>query len=291
MSKFDFYTNTQYVQGLRRFLKLPKTNFLRTEGLTDIPATGRKGRLPRYCNAAVQTLEESVNAKARRAEISSSTGVGERYVIARDYLGTSNSEVARMLGVSRELTRLWSAGIHRPSDIVALANVLDVPAAWLEFGGEEHLPADSHIGVRVGIEALHYREQLYGMTTAVMADIPSGAGESHVQEFIEQSVRISPVMAQLARRAGGRWQLAGGTLLFAPWVPIQEHGLTRRYWSDEVEAMIEQELSSKSSVYGAWHALKVRCEEKGLKYPQLVSLHKRVGKVRERSEKFGIRFR
>lgn len=290
MSQFDCYTNTQYVQVLRRFLKLPKANFLRTTGLTDIPAAGRKGRLPRYSDAAVQALEDCVNAKARRAEKSSSTNVGERYVIARDYLGASNSEVARLIGVSRELTRLWSAGMHRPSDLVALANTLDVPVTWLEFGGEESLPADSHIGVRVGFEALHYREQLYGMTTAILADIPYDAGEGQIQELIEQSVMNSPVIAKLARRAGGRWQLVGGTLLFSPWVPIQEHGLARRYWSDEVEAMIEEELSRKSSVYGAWHALKFRCEERGLKYPKLVSLRKRKGKARERAEKFGMCF-
>lgn len=288
MSQFDRYTETEYVQNLRCFLKLPKTGFVRAVGLTTLPAFGRKGRLPRYSSTAVQNLEESVNSKARRAETTSASEFSERFCIARDYLQASNAEVARLVGVSRELTRMWSNGTLRPKDLTTLAHSLDVPALWLEFGGEEHLPADSHVGVRVGFEAMEYREQLYGMTTAILADAPDEADESQIQAYIEQSVRTVPEMSHSARRAGGRWQVVGGLLQFAPWVPINVHGLSRRFWCDEVEAMIEEELSSKPSVYSAWSALKLRCDERGLKYPKLISLHKRMAKARQRTEQFGI---
>lgn len=291
MSQFDAYTDTQYVQGLRRFLRLQKTDFLRNSGLTDIPAAGRKGRLPRYRSAAIQSLEGGANLKARRAETASD--FAERYAIARDYKYLSNAEVARLLGVSRELTRLWSQGKCRPKDLSVLADALDVPLVWLELGGGSSLPADSHIGVRVGLDAMHFRERLFELTSALMAEIPDDADENQVRAFIEKSVRSTHLMANTARRAGGRWQLADGKFVFAPWVPIQEHGLTRRYWSDDVEAMIEEELASNSSVYGAWHQLKERCEAMGLskgEYPRLVTLHKRIANSRERAKRFGVRF-
>lgn len=290
MSQFDRYTITEYVEAMRSFLDISKRNFLRDHGFVEDADEPRKGRLPKYKDGPIHALEALVNQKAVRAEATDTT-VGERFRIARDYMGLNDAQVARELGVSRELVRRWGADIHRPTIMEALSNLLNVPRAWLEDGGEENLPANSHVGVRVGEEALVWREQLYGLTQAVMADMPDGADESYIQAYIEWAVFNRFDMAQAARRAGGRWQIASNTLLFSPWVPIPEHGLSKRYWSDEVEDIIQEELASKPSVYGAWEAVRTRCEAMGLgpdAYPKRISLHKRVEKDRARNEKFGV---
>lgn len=290
MSQFDKYTTAEYVEGLRVFLNVKKQNFQREAGLVRDPESKRRGRLPGYPAEAVAQLEDAVNEKAARCEAPEST-IGERYRIARDYLGLTDSQVARELGVSRELVRRWGENIHRPTCLPQLAELLNAPLAWLEDGGEQNLPANSHIGVRVGEQALLWREQLYSMTLQVIADLPDEADVQQAQAFIEQAVFNQPEMAQAARRAGGRWQTVGATLLFAPWIPIEEHGLTRRYWSDEVETIINEELASKPSIYGAWEAMKARCEAMGLdktQYPARISLHKRIEKEKLRAEKFGV---
>lgn len=289
MSQFDRYTTTEYVESLRVFLHIKKQGFAAAAGLKD-PEEKRKGRLSGYPAAAVKSLEDATNAKAARCEAPDSS-LGERIRLARDYCGYSDAQVARELGVSRELVRRWGEGLHRPTCMPQLADLLSVPDSWLAEGGEQHLPANSHLGVRVGEEAMAWRERLYGLTQAVVAELPDDADVVYAQAYIEQAVMTRPDLAQAARRAGGRWQSVEGALLFAPWVPIPEHGLSRRYWSDEVEYIIEEELATKPSVYGAWHALKKRCEEKGLtaaEYPKLISLHKRVEKERERVQRYGV---
>lgn len=293
MSQFDSYTTTQYVHQLRRFLKLRKTNFVRAAGLTTLPATGRTGRLPGYCNVAIEALEFQTNQKATQAE--SSTVFAERLSIARDYKNLSNAKIARLIGVSREMTRLWFSGTHCCKKYLPiLAEILGVPERWLEVGDESNLPADSHIGVRVGMDSLTYRERLYQMTIALLGLANWVEQESEARALIEQTTKENPEIATVARRAGGRWLPMDGRLLFVPWIPIVEHGLSRRYWSDEVESMIEAELEKKSSVYGAWHALKSQCDAMGLsqdKFPRLVTLHKRIAKERERAKQYGIRLR
>lgn len=290
MSQFDCYTVTEYVEAMRAFLDISKRNFLRDHGFVDDTDEPRKGRLPKYKDEPVKAIEALVNQKAARGEAPDTT-VGERYRLARDYMGFNDAQVARDLGVSRELVRRWGSDIHRPTAMDALAQLLNVPPAWLEEGGEQNLPADSHIGVRVGDEARLWREQLYGLTQMVISEIPDGADESYAQAFIEWAVYNKFELARAARRAGGRWQIVSNTLLFSPWVPIPEHGLSKRYWSDEVEAIIQEELAAKPSVYGAWEALKTRCEAMGLgpaDYPKRISLHKRVEKERLRAEQFGV---
>lgn len=290
MSQFDRYTTSEYVEALRSFLDLRKRNFLHEYGLVEATDEQRKGRAPKYPEAPIKALEALANKKAERAE-ATDTAVGERFRIARDYMGFTDAKVARDLGVSRELVRRWGEDIHRPTIMPAIAELLNVPQAWLEDGGEATLPAHSHVGVRVGEEALAWREQLYGLTQAVLADLPDGADESYAQAFIEWSVFNKFELAQAARRAGGRWQIVSNTLLFSPWVPIPEHGLSKRFWSDEVESIIQEELSTKPSVYGAWEAMRARCEALGLgedAYPKRISLHKRVEKERARAEKFGV---
>ncbi len=292
MSMFDRYTLTEYVEALRVFLDISKRTFLKDHGFieSDAPRGPRSGRLTKYKDEPVKAVEDLVNQKSARCE-AQDTSVGERYRIARDYLGLNDAQVARELSVSRELVRRWGSDIHRPSNMPALANLLNVPLAWLEEGGEHNLPANSHLGVRVGDEGKMWREQLYGLTQALVAEIPDNADEQYAQAFIEVNVYNKFVLAQAARRAGGRWQLVSNTLLFAPWVPIPEHGLTKRLWSDEVEAIIQDELATKPSVYGAWAGLEQRCKALGLtedQYPKRISLHKRVEKERDRAEKFGV---
>lgn len=292
MSQFDRYTVTEYVEAMRAFMDISKRNFLRDYNFVEDADEPRKGRLPKYKEEPIKALEALVNEKAARCEATDTT-VGERYKLARDYMGLNDAQVSRELGVSRELVRRWGSDIHRPTSthMEALATLLNVPQAWLEEGGEQNLPANSHLGVRVGDEALLWREQLYGMTQVVVSELPDGADEQYGQAYIEWAVFNKFELAQAARRAGGRWQIASNTLLFSPWVPIPEHGLSKRYWTDEVEDIIQEELANKPSVYGAWEAVRQRCEAMGLgpdAYPKRISLHKRVEKDRLRAEKFGV---
>jgi DNA-binding transcriptional regulator YiaG len=283
---------TEYVEALRVFLGISKANFLRDAGFVDEPAAGRRGRLPRYKEEPIAALEEQVNAKSARCEAPDST-TGERLRLARDFAGLTDADIARHLDVSRELVRRWGVDMHKPSKMDELVELLDVPKVWLEEGGEEHLPAFSHLGVRVGAEAAFWRDQLRALTRSVIPEIPENEEFQYFQAYIEWTVLNRPAMALAARRAGGRWQVVEGVadVMFAPWVPIPEHGLSRRFWSDEVEAIIDEELVSQPSVYGAHRAMEERCIAMGLpkdKYPTRISLHKRVEKERLRAEKFGI---
>lgn len=290
MSQFDRYTQTEYVEALRAFMDISKRNFLRDYGFVEDADTPRKGRLPKYPDEAIKALEAQVNEKAARCEATDTT-VGERYRLARDYMGFNDAEVSRQLGVSRELVRRWGSDIHRPTNMEALATLLNVPQAWLEEGGEQNLPANSHLGVRVGDEAKLWREHQLGLTQVVVSELPDGADEQYAQAYIEWAVFSNFELAQAARRAGGRWQIASATLLFSPWVPIPEHGLSKRYWTDDVEAIIQEELAAKPSVYGAWEAVRQRCEALGKgpdEYPKRISLHKRIEKERARADQFGV---
>ncbi|CAB5514295.1 hypothetical protein LMG26857_03354 [Achromobacter anxifer] len=289
MSQFDRYTKTEYVEALRAFMGFNKRTFLREHGFVKDLDEPRTGRLPRYEDAPVKALEDKVNDKARSAEVAES--FGDRYRIARDYKGLGDIAVAQHLGLSRELIRRWGIGQQRCTRTAEVAEFLDVPVAWLEDGGEDNLPANSHIGVRVGEESKNNREQLFGLTQALVAEIPEDADEEYAQAFIEWKIYNDPELSKLARRAGGRWQLLNGMLMFSPWVPIKEYDMTRRLWSDEVEKMIQEELVSNSSVYGAWKSLRDRCVAMGMsedQYPKKISLHKRVEKERQRAEQFGV---
>ncbi|MBK3779897.1 helix-turn-helix transcriptional regulator [Paraburkholderia aspalathi] len=291
MSQFDRYTTTEYVEALRKFLNVSKKNFLREAGFVENPDEPRKGRLPRYSTEPLSFLERLVNEKAARCEAKDTT-IGERFRLARDYKGLSDAQLARELGVSRELVRRWGADMNRPSSVEQLATLLDVPVQWLEVGGEEFLAANSYLGVRVGEEAKVWREKLYALTLAILDEVPENDDPAYLQAYMEWAVFNKPEMAQAARRAGGRWHFLPGLQdpLFAPWIPIEEHEFGRRLWSDEVEAIINEELA-RNTVYGAHAALKARCEAMGLgpdEYPKRISLHKRIEKERNRVEKFGV---
>lgn len=290
MSQFDNYTKTTYVEALRIFLGLSKKNFLREAGFIKEDEPPRQGRLKRYEDDPIVALELRVNEKAARAEANDTT-LGERFCIARDYMGMTDASVSRAMGISREMVRRWGNNEGRPTRLPQLAELLNVPEAWLDNGGVADLPANSHIGVRVGDESKSFREQMFGLTQSLVAELPNDVEESYAQAYIELAVFQRPELAHVARRAGGRWQLLQGNLLFAPWVPIADHGLSRRFWSDEVEAIIQEELATQPSVYAAWNQLKIRCEALGMtedQYPRRISLHKRIEKERNRAETFGV---
>lgn len=290
MSQFDCYTKSEYVETLRIFLREKKQNFLLRKGLLPAGYAPRRGRMQKFDDLPISKLEAEVNFKAAQAE-SDSQSLGDRLKIACDYKNLSISEIGNEMGVSRELARLWCTNVHKPRCLPELAEFLNVPLIWLEQGGQMHLPAHSFIGVRVGVDVLVLKEALYTKTLRLLADIPEGSDVEFIQAHIELAVMNNDDLKHLARRAGGRWQALDGTLFFTPWVPIRAHGLSRRYWTDEVEAIIKEELMNKPSVYSAWESLKRRCDAAGLSpndYPRRISLHKRVEIERKRSETFGI---
>lgn len=288
MSKFDSHYQSVYVDRIRQFLKLPKQNFLRNSGLVVNPEEPRVGKLPAYPTSAVAALEYAANHKSARSEADNTT-LPERLALARDYVFLRNSDLARTLGVSRELVRQWHVGRTTPTDATMdkLATCLQVPGDWLRYGGECHLPADSHLGLRFGDDSRHWRERLYGATSARLTDLPETVSATQISEFVEVQVVTDQEMSSMARRAGGRWYYDGG-LVFAPWTPLPARGLFHRHWSNETESIIREELAAKPSVYAAWHAVQRRCEAAGLAYPKMISLQKRVAVSRQRRERWGV---
>lgn len=158
MSQFFAYSQAAYVHQMRKFLgqRHPAQKLLvrhRPEG--------SQGRAPNYPPEVVAALEQAVNDKAATCE-AADTAFCERLQWACDYAGVKDSVLARALGVSRQLVCGWKRGAYHPARLDALAEVLNVPRAWLQLGGEHSLLACSHIGARVGEEGLKYREELYG---------------------------------------------------------------------------------------------------------------------------------
>jgi hypothetical protein len=284
MSQFDAYSQSEYVRNLCAFLG---KRHLAMKYLQGAKPSGRKGRLPRYADSVIEVLEAAVNVKAMRCECSDSS-FAERFGLACAYRGMNNADVAQGLGVSREIVRCWKEGTYLPSRLSELACVVNAPLSWLQHGGEQHLPANSHIGVRVGEEALAVRERLYSLTMGIVNPLPDTMDAKEVTTLLEHAVMTRPELLLLARRAGGRWHIHDGQMVFAPWLPIQEHGLVRRYWCDDVEAIIREELDANRSVYGAWKCVKQRSEEIGQPYPSMTALHKRMSTERKRLARFGV---
>lgn len=289
MSQFDKHTTAEYIDSLRVFLGEPKRDFLVRAGFVK-EGEQRTGRLTGYDPVALKALESRVNEKAALAE-SYDTTLGERYLLARDYQGFSDAKVAKHLGFSRELVRRWGKDISAPSCMPELAELLNVPLKWLQEGGEHNLVANTHLGVRVGEESLQWREALFSLIQTELSELEEAEDEQYIQAYIEWAVFNKPELATAARLSGGRWQFINNSLLFAPWVPIPERGLVRRYWSDEVEEIIQEELNTQHSIYAAWEAIRVRCTALGLsedEFPKRISLHKRVERERDLAEKFGV---
>jgi len=291
MSQFAAYTTPEAVEIKRQFLREPKKEFLRIAGLVPDVVQRRAGRHHRYDEQALKALDDKVNAKAVHAETAAT--FAERLQLARDYQLTTDAQIGRAMRVSRELVRQWCAGMVYPRDTARLADIMQVPEAWLVHGGEERLPADSPIGVRVGDEAMLFRAILREQTETLLQGMPKGVPTADIQASIEEQVRTDAHLSQLARRAGGRWHFNpmvrhDDVLVFAPWVPIHEHGLSKRFWSDDVEALVADKMASGESIYGIWQELKRECEAKGWQYPTKIALYKRVEKLRERIARFGI---
>ena len=176
------------------------------------------------------------------------------------------------------MIRLRGEKSQSSDEITRIARVLDVPASWLQYGGEVNLPANSHIGVRVGKESFIYRESLYSKTIELYSNASENCEPGCVQALVEQQLENDQELSKISRRAGGRWKMVRGALIFVAWVKSEGLHPTCGTWSDEVEAMIADELSTKTTVYSAWVSLKERCEAIGLskgKYPSHVELHKR----------------
>lgn len=284
MSQFFAYTQPEYVRQMRRFLGRthPAVKLLQRER-----PEGAKGRAPNYPDAIIQALENAVNETACRCEASGSS-FRERLALACAYAGLKDAALARQLGVSRQLVSGWRWGAWMPTRLDTLAEVLSVPVAWLHYGGAEHLPANSHLGVRVGNESLLYREQLYGITLDAIQDISDDTGFEVVNGVIGEVLSKDPEMSKLSRRAGGRWLVQEGSLVFVPWHPIPEHGLSQRYWSDAVEAFIENALAKHHSVYAAYQEIKQVCEATGEAFPKKITLYKRLTNQRMREGAFGL---
>lgn len=290
MSQFDQYTSADLVEAYRKFLGKAKVGFLPEHGLIHAGAAPRRGRLPRYPAEAVRAVAALVNAKAARVE-ADDTDLGERIRLAMAYRHLTDAELGRTLKVRREVVRCWGEGITKPHNLVQLAGALGVPVVWLSEGGDSTLPANSELGVRVGQKSLALRKQLYATTIEHLADVPETADLSFIQAYLEWAVFNHPEMARVARQAGGRWQVKGEDLVFAPWVPIAEHGLYRKLWTTEVEAIIQEELAKPQTTYAAWKALERRCEALGLdadKFPKKISLYKRLDLAKERLGIFGL---
>ena len=162
---------------------------------------------------------------------------------------------------------------------------------WLEAGSEAGLTANSCLGVRVGKASFALREQLYSMTLEHLAEIPETADLPYIQAYLEWAVFNHKNMASVARQAGGRWNVQGQALVFAPWQPIEEHGLTRRFWTDEVEEIIQEEMARQHSTYAAWASIKARCTALGMteaSFPRKISLYKRIDLDKARRKIYGF---
>ena len=296
MSQFDHPLDTEYVDNMRQFLKEAKYQFLLKFGFTTIDRD-KRGRLPKYSLDAVQRVEKAFNEKAKIAEQSQS--IGQRIGLALSYFQENKEDSARRLGVTTEALRRWLEELSKPAqaDKEKMAQALNVPQAWLETGDASCLPANSALGVRVGQEALDCRQILRSMTMNIINDLyKEKVDYSYAQALIEWTVFNTPEIAQIARKAGGRWQICTpkyineGKFVFAPWVPLPESDLKRRFWSDEVEAVIDEELriGKNHSVYEAYQNMEKKFMGTQTSFPQRISLYKRIEKANYNIIRFGV---
>jgi transcriptional regulator with XRE-family HTH domain len=289
MSFFAAKNQAQHMGKIRAFLEEPKSGFISKFGLKADPAELRYGRLRVYPISAINAVYAIVNIKSGLTEKTDSS-FGERLSLAQAYLGMGNAKLARHLMVSRELVRRWRLGSNRfLGDLCQLANLLQVSEKWLEFGGEEHLQANTHLGQRLGVEAKHFKELLYAETTSLISNLADYSSENELIVKIELAVFESPSLARLARRSGGRWQIQDGALHFSPWVsPPKKQIRIDKVWPIETEDVIRQELALKPSIYGAYSAIKNRCECLGVLYPALITLHKRASNAKKKELEYGV---
>lgn len=222
MSQFFASTQSEYLRRLFRFLGCTHPAVKQLRRGQHGEATGSALH---SLDTAVQVLEQAVNQLARRCE-DSDTHFHERLSFACAYVGLSDAALGKKLGVYRRVTSDWRYGSSRPTDIDRLAEVLHVPAGWLQYGGEGNLPASSHVGIRVGDEASQYREQLYAVTLDALQDVSDDAQFDVVNAVFGETLLKDPVRAKLSRRAGGRWLISRGRLVFVSWRSFDEQAVT-----------------------------------------------------------------
>lgn len=164
----------------------------------------------------IEKLEANANVKSTSAENVHSS-VGQRIMLARDYLGLTSNAIAAEIGVEPASVEAWFKRGTSPSKLEALASLLRVPVSWLSKGSLEDLPADSHVGVCCGPSLRHWLEYLFGMTQAAMSELIDSVPTEELGSVLEQQVRSNPHLAAAARRCGGRWKICGSALRFVPW--------------------------------------------------------------------------
>lgn len=284
MTMFDARSVHRYCANLRRFLKMSYDEFLDAAGL---PAQTRSGKPRRYPRAAVEYLEGLVNAKAAECE-GTDTDFARRLRLAMDYKHMSDAVLGRALGVSRAAVSLWGSGKNEPAAhrVDLIAQVLEVPVDWLMLADVDCLPADSHLGVRVGDAAVFWRDELRSMTNDLAGN---QADEEVFNANVERLCVESSEVRQAARRAGGRWLLIAGELMLVQWQALEPEGLQRRYWSDEVEDKLEEiSCDTELSLIARWRELKRWCDSRGYECPKPITLYKRADKFRVHQTRFGF---
>ena len=295
MSQFEHPLDTVYVDNMRHFLNESKYQFLLKFGFTTVDRD-KRGRLPKYLSDAIQSVEKAFNEKAKIAEKSES--IGQRIELSISYFKDNIDESAQRLGVTTMTLKQWLENLSIPTlaEKEKMAHALNVPQEWLETGDTVYLPANSTLGVRVGQEALDYRQILKAMTMNIINEIyKEKVDNAFAQAFIEWKVFNTPEIAQVARKAGGRWQICtpkyinDSNFVFAPWVPLPELELKRRLWSNDVENIIDEELrfGKNQSIYEAYNKMEKRFKETSEYFPQRVSLYKRIEKINHNIIKFG----
>jgi transcriptional regulator with XRE-family HTH domain len=284
---FENDSKDSYLKAMVRFLRTSRAHFDREGGSSGDSQARRTRRA--VTAELLRSVEADVNQKSSRVE-SLDTTFGERYRLARDYVSLIDAEVARRLDVSREIVRQWSNDLARPrvTRLAGLAMLLEVPVSWLESGSLSQLAANSRLGVRVGADRTVWKETLYALTVRYLGDCCDEVSEEKCNEFIGVAIDSMEEMKNVARKAGGRWLMAAGRLVFCAWRPLKYKGPKRRLWPAETELIIEAELSRNGSTYAAWQVIRERCTEAGLPYPKRVTLHKRVQRKRAHEERFGV---
>lgn len=248
MSKSVESIRSEYVESLRRFLGEDE-GINHPEGACLANEVGiGEGSSVAVSPQVIQALEEAVNRKSARCEAADLTP-GERYQLARDYVGLSDAQVAEFLEVSTELVSAWGQDRERPFSLGPLAALLRVPRQWLEGEDVRLLPANCHLGARVGQAAMRCREQLYSLTLSLLSEVSDEADDGDVAAFIENAVLVRPELKEAARRCGGRWQLTGATLSFRPWAALSGQALLRAYWP---HASAEADIRKLTAGFSGW---------------------------------------
>lgn len=212
MTVFDAHDEELYLIGLRRFLCIDAES---GKAMEQAPVKS----LGNEVNGS-RALEEQVNEKSAKAD-DIGLSKADRIRLACDYLGLDGTAVLQQInGEDFDLEECDSKCLGAAAPW--LENRLKVPLDWIASGEPELLRADSHIGLLVGEAAIAARERLYGLTLSWLAAALE-EDEGELGGILERMVFDDPDMALLARKAGGRWVLAAGGLLFEPWQETFKH--------------------------------------------------------------------